>query len=64
MEPALLSANKAASETVLDLIVSNRWLGADFLLWVMYRTMNGMAEYRISRQGPDGSGRAVRGVHQ
>jgi hypothetical protein len=56
LEPALISANKAASETVLDLIVSNRWLGADFLLWVMYRTMNGMAEYRISRPGPDEEG--------
>ncbi len=56
LKPALLSANKAASETVLDLIVSNRWLGADFLLWVMYRTMNGMAEYRISRPGPDEAG--------
>jgi hypothetical protein len=56
LKPLLLSANKAASETVLDLIVSNRWLGADFLLWVMYRTMNGMAEYRIGRPGPDEAG--------
>jgi hypothetical protein len=56
LKPALLSANRAASETVLDSIVSNRWLGGDFLLWVMYRTMNGMAEYRVSRPGPDKSG--------
>jgi hypothetical protein len=56
LKPALLSANKAASETVLDLIVSNRWLGGDFLLWAMYRTMNGLAEYRITRPGPDQSG--------
>ena len=56
LQPALLAANKAASETVLDLIVSNRWLGADFLLWVMYRTMNAMAEYRIGRPGPDEAG--------
>jgi hypothetical protein len=53
LKPALLSANKATSENVLDLVVSNRWIGWDFLLWVMYRTMNGMAEYRISRPGPD-----------
>lgn len=56
LKPALLSANKATSETVLDLIVSNSWLGWDFLLWVMYRTMNGMAEYRVNRAGPDEMG--------
>jgi hypothetical protein len=56
LKPALLSANKAKSETALDLIVSNRWIGTDFLLWITYRTMNGMAEYRISRPGPDETG--------
>jgi hypothetical protein len=52
LEPALRSANKATTEAVLDLIVSNRWLGWEFLLWVMYRTMNDAGEYRISQPGP------------
>ncbi|MGD0844651.1 MAG: recombination-associated protein RdgC [Geobacteraceae bacterium] len=56
LKPSLASANRATSEAALDLIVSNRWLGWDFLLWVMYRTMNGAAEYRISRPGPAGMG--------
>jgi hypothetical protein len=52
LKSALRSANKATSEAALDLIVSNRWLGWDFLLWVMYRTMNEASEYRINRPGP------------
>jgi hypothetical protein len=52
LKSALHSANKATSEAALDLIVSNRWLGWDFLLWVMYRTMNEASEYRINRPGP------------
>ena len=52
----LQKANLAGSDAVLDLIASNRWLGTDFLLWLMYRTMNGAAEYRISRPGPASEG--------
>ncbi len=55
-QEALLAANKAGSEDALDLIVSNRWLGEEFLLWVMYRTMNSAAEYRICRPGPANAG--------
>jgi hypothetical protein len=54
LKPALASANRATSDLALDLIVSNRWLGWDFLLWVMYRTMNGASEYRVNRTGPEG----------
>lgn len=57
LKSLLASANRATSETALDLIVSNRWLGWDFLLWVMYRTMNGASVYRISRPGPEDQGR-------
>ncbi|TLM99633.1 recombination-associated protein RdgC, partial [bacterium] len=49
---ALLKANRAGSDAVLDLIRANGWLGADFLLWVTYRTLNDSAEYRITRPGP------------
>lgn len=51
-KPALERANGASTDAVLDLIKDNRWLGWDFLLWLMYRTMNEASEYRVSRPGP------------
>ncbi|HTG81388.1 MAG TPA: recombination-associated protein RdgC [Geobacteraceae bacterium] len=56
LQGALRTFNRATSEAVLDLMQSNRWLGWDFLLWLMYRTMNGSSEYRVSRPGPSGEG--------
>ena len=53
---ALQKANLAGSDAVLDLISSNRWIGTEFLLWLMYRTMNDSGEYRINRPGPAGEG--------
>ena len=53
---ALQKANLAGSDAVLDLISSNRWIGTDFLLWLMYRTMNDWSEYRVTRPGPAGEG--------
>ena len=53
---ALQVANLAGSDAVLDLIASNRWLGTDFLLWLMYRTMNDSGGYRVVRPGPAGEG--------
>lgn len=52
LQSALRTFNRASSDAVLDLIQSNRWLGWDFLLWLMYRTMNGSSEYRVNRPGP------------
>ncbi len=52
LQPALRTFNRATSDAVLDLIQSNRWLGWDFLLWLMYRTMNDSSEYRVNRPGP------------
>ena len=52
----LQQANLAGSDAVLDLIASNRWIGTDFLLWLMYRTMNDSGEYRITQPGPAGLG--------
>lgn len=52
LRPALAKANGASTEAVLDLIRDNRWLGWDFLLWLMHRTMNEASEYRVSRPGP------------
>lgn len=48
---ALRGANRAGSEAALDLIRSNRWLGEDFLLWLLYRTMQESGEYRVTRPG-------------
>ncbi len=48
----LAHANLATSDAVLDLIESNRWLGRDFLLWLLYETMQGAAEYAVCRPGP------------
>ncbi|MBI1920344.1 MAG: recombination-associated protein RdgC [Geobacter sp.] len=56
--PALEKANKATTDAVLDLIKSNQWIGWDFLLWVMYRTLNESSEYRVTRPGPALDGEA------
>ena len=52
LQPALEQANGAGTEAVVDLIRDNQWLGWDFLLWLMYRTMNADSRYRVSRPGP------------
>ncbi len=51
--PALVSANQASTEAALDLIKSNRWIGWDFLLWLLYKTLNDSSEYRVGQPGPD-----------
>ena len=51
-KPLLHKANQASSDAVLDLIRSNQWLGWDFMLWLMYQTMNAASEYRVNRPGP------------
>ena len=53
---ALHIANQAGSDAVLDLIASNSWLGTDYLLWLMYRTMNDSGEYRVNRPGQANEG--------
>jgi len=52
LQPALQAANGASNDAVLDLIRDNQWLGADFLLWLLYRTLNADARYRVSQDGP------------
>jgi hypothetical protein len=34
----------------------NQWLGWDFFLWLLYRTMHEVAEYAASQPGPAGEG--------
>ncbi len=58
LSEALQKANRAGSEAVLDLIRGNQWIGADFLLWTTYRTLNESGEYRINQPGPSNRGEA------
>ena len=51
LTPLLAKANQATSDSVLDLIRANQWLGWDFLYWLMYRTMHDAATYRINQPG-------------
>lgn len=49
---ALERANQAPSKDVLLQIKKNRWLGWEFLLWLMYRTSTGSSMYEINQDGP------------
>lgn len=44
MDEAMEKANLAGSEAVMDLIASNKWLGQDFLLWLLHAGMNGSTD--------------------
>ncbi|MCK4536105.1 MAG: recombination-associated protein RdgC [Desulfuromonadales bacterium] len=52
----LQEANLATSDAVLDLIDANQWIGRDFLLWLLYETMNASAEYMVCQPGPAAEG--------
>lgn len=54
----LHNANKAATNAALDLINENRWLGCDFMLWLLYQTMQTSSEYQVNQSGPAESGAA------
>jgi hypothetical protein len=48
----LQQANQAQTDSVLDQIESNRWLGIEFLQWLLYRTLNSDSAYSINCPGP------------
>lgn len=52
LKPALAAANASGSDSVLEQIEANQWLGKDFLLWLMYETMNSSSEYSANQPGP------------
>ncbi len=56
LQPALTKANQATNDTVLDLIQDNRWLGWEFLCWLVDRTMNTDSNYKVSVDGPAQAG--------
>jgi hypothetical protein len=50
--PALQKANQASGDGLLELIRDNRWIGEDFLLWLLFGTVAGAGEYHVSAPGP------------
>ena len=56
LNESLSRANRATNDTVLDLIQDNRWLGWDFLRWLVDQTMSGSSKYTVCRPGPAGEG--------
>lgn len=48
----LQQANRAQTESILEQIEANRWLGVDFLQWLFYRTLNSDSGYQVTTSGP------------
>lgn len=48
----LAQANKASGDSYLELIQENKWIGYDFLSWLLYQTLNEASEYRVNQPGP------------
>lgn len=45
-------ADQAQTDSLLEQIEANRWLGFDYLQWLLYRTMNSDSRYHVSTEGP------------
>lgn len=45
-------SDQAPSRDVLLQIKRNRWVGWDFLLWLMYQTSTGNSAYTVNQKGP------------
>ncbi|MBE0598743.1 MAG: recombination-associated protein RdgC, partial [Desulfuromonadales bacterium] len=52
LRPALQQANRANGDAVLEMIRDNQWLGEDFFLWLLHRTLEGSAQGLIAVEGP------------
>lgn len=48
----LQQANQAQTDSILEQIEANRWLGGEFLQWLLFRTLNSDSRYRITTPGP------------
>jgi recombination associated protein RdgC len=44
--------NQAQTDSALEQIEANRWLGYDFLQWLLYRTLNSDSRYQVGSAGP------------
>jgi len=47
----LEKANQANSDSAAALIRDNQWLGWEFQLWLLYRSLNGAGDFNICRSG-------------
>jgi hypothetical protein len=56
LKEELEKANLATTESVLDLIRANSWLGQDFLLWLLHQTLDASGEHTVCTPGIFGSG--------
>lgn len=48
----LQAENQAATDSVLEQIEANRWMGTDLLLWLFYRTLSSDSRYQVKTEGP------------
>ncbi len=48
----LAALNQSNSKNPLEEIAANRWLGEDFLGWLLYRGLNSAADYQVCAAGP------------
>lgn len=48
----LKKSDQAQTDSILEQIEANRWLGFDFLQWLLYRTLNSDSRYQVSTPGP------------
>lgn len=49
--------NRAGTEALLDIIRSNRWLGEEFQLWLLFLTSQGKSSFSVRVPGPQEEGR-------
>jgi hypothetical protein len=52
LQTKLAAANHSGTAEAVELTEANRWLGCDFLRWLMHRTMTADSEYPVCRPGP------------
>jgi len=52
LQQGLQQANRAQTDSAIEQIDANRWLGNDFLHWLLYRTLNSDSRYAVRRPGP------------
>ena len=52
LQEHLKKADQAQTDSVLEQIEANRWMGIDFLQWLLYRTLNSDSRYQVATPGP------------
>jgi len=52
LQTRLQQADQSQTDSALEQVEANLWLGSDFLRWLMYRTLNSDSRYSINCPGP------------